>query len=124
MYLSEVLVPLFGGAAWLHSYFLFLQTSEDAVLKWSEKQKIVYSAHTPAGAKKGEGLPVTQLPHLSRPLTHYNRSVPVDTSLPFPSTYSPEYVEPCWYEWWEKEGFFKPEQHVRTREIIPSVAWP
>lgn len=37
----------------------FLQTSEDAVLKWSEKQKIVYSAHTSAGAKKGEGLPVT-----------------------------------------------------------------
>lgn len=38
---------------------LSLQTSEDAVLKWSEKQKIVYSGHPPAGAKKGEGLPVT-----------------------------------------------------------------
>lgn len=50
--------------------------------------------------------------------------VPLDTSLPFPSTYSPEYVEPCWYEWWEKEGFFKPEQHVRTRENIPTVTWP
>ncbi|XP_011617194.2 valine--tRNA ligase, mitochondrial [Takifugu rubripes] len=68
-------------------------TSEDAVLKWSEKQKMVYSAHTSAGAKK-------------------------DTSLPFPPTYSPEYVEPCWYEWWEKEGFFKPEQHDRLAHAV------
>lgn len=37
-----------------------------------------------------------------------------DTTLPFPSSYSPEYVESCWYQWWEKEGFFSPELHVRT----------
>lgn len=36
-----------------------------------------------------------------------------DTSVPFPQAYSPEYVESCWYQWWEKEGFFTPEHHVR-----------
>ncbi|CAF94693.1 unnamed protein product [Tetraodon nigroviridis] len=68
-------------------------TSEDAVLKWSQKQKIAYSAHSSAGAKK-------------------------DTSLPFPPSYSPEYVEPRWYEWWEKEGFFTPEQHDRSAHAV------
>lgn len=41
-----------------------------------------------------------------------------DTSLPFPSAYSPDYVESCWYQWWEKEGFFKPEQHVRWDTFV------
>lgn len=53
---DHVLWILDGGQ---HGYFFYLQTSEDAVLKWSEKQKTVYSAHTSAGTKKGEGLPVT-----------------------------------------------------------------
>ncbi|MEQ2288117.1 hypothetical protein AMECASPLE_019625 [Ameca splendens] len=60
--------------------------AEDQKLNWSEKEKIVYTTQTPAGTKK-------------------------DTSLPLPSSYSPEYVESCWYQWWEKEGFFNPDQH-------------
>uniref|UniRef100_A0AAR2JDJ1 Valine--tRNA ligase, mitochondrial n=1 Tax=Pygocentrus nattereri TaxID=42514 RepID=A0AAR2JDJ1_PYGNA len=24
----------------------------------------------------------------------------------------PEYVESCWYPWWEKQGFFRPEKHL------------
>uniref|UniRef100_A0A1X7UQH7 Valine--tRNA ligase n=1 Tax=Amphimedon queenslandica TaxID=400682 RepID=A0A1X7UQH7_AMPQE len=32
-----------------------------------------------------------------------------DVSGPMPSGYSPNYVEAVWYDWWEKEGFFKPE---------------
>uniref|UniRef100_A0A8C6WU77 Valine--tRNA ligase, mitochondrial n=1 Tax=Neogobius melanostomus TaxID=47308 RepID=A0A8C6WU77_9GOBI len=55
-------------------------------LDWSEKEKILYTAQTPPGEKK-------------------------DTSLPFPAAYSPDYVESSWYQWWEKEGFFRPEQH-------------
>ncbi|CAG2100961.1 unnamed protein product [Medioppia subpectinata] len=31
------------------------------------------------------------------------------TSDPMPDSYSPKYVEKVWYEWWEKEGFFRPE---------------
>uniref|UniRef100_A0AAY4C0H6 Valine--tRNA ligase, mitochondrial n=1 Tax=Denticeps clupeoides TaxID=299321 RepID=A0AAY4C0H6_9TELE len=42
------------------------------------------------------------------------------TSVPFPQSYSPEYVESGWYQWWEKEGFFTPEYHVRT--ILPHAA--
>ncbi|CAD5228298.1 unnamed protein product [Bursaphelenchus okinawaensis] len=32
-----------------------------------------------------------------------------DVSSEFPSAYSPKYVETAWYEWWEKEGIFRPE---------------
>lgn len=32
-----------------------------------------------------------------------------DISGPLPDAYSPQYVEAAWYNWWEKEGFFKPE---------------
>ncbi|CAJ0572580.1 unnamed protein product, partial [Mesorhabditis spiculigera] len=32
-----------------------------------------------------------------------------DVSGEMPSAYSPSYVEAAWYEWWEKEGFFRPE---------------
>lgn len=35
-----------------------------------------------------------------------------DISNTLPDSYSPKYVEAAWYEWWEKEGFFKPEYGV------------
>ncbi|KAK2829980.1 hypothetical protein Q5P01_017911 [Channa striata] len=63
-------------------------TVEDKAVEWCLKEKIVYTAQTPHGTKK-------------------------DTSLPFLSSYSPEYVESSWYQWWEKEGFFSPETHER-----------
>jgi valyl-tRNA synthetase len=31
-----------------------------------------------------------------------------------PASYSPRYVEAVWYDWWEKEGFFKPEYGGRS----------
>ncbi|MGH0128051.1 UNVERIFIED_CONTAM: hypothetical protein FKN15_036096 [Acipenser sinensis] len=56
-------------------------------MKWTEKEKIVYSIPTKPGEKK-------------------------DTSVPLPAGYSPQYVEACWYAWWEKQGFFQPEYHA------------
>ncbi|KAJ3322660.1 hypothetical protein HDV06_002874 [Boothiomyces sp. JEL0866] len=32
-----------------------------------------------------------------------------DMSTPFPPTFQPKAVEAAWYDWWEKEGYFKPE---------------
>uniref|UniRef100_A0A1I8G6S0 Valine--tRNA ligase n=1 Tax=Macrostomum lignano TaxID=282301 RepID=A0A1I8G6S0_9PLAT len=32
-----------------------------------------------------------------------------NTACPLPEAYEPRYVESAWYEWWESEGFFKPE---------------
>uniref|UniRef100_A0A8P4KK08 Valine--tRNA ligase n=1 Tax=Dicentrarchus labrax TaxID=13489 RepID=A0A8P4KK08_DICLA len=32
-----------------------------------------------------------------------------DVISPLPDSYSPQYVEAAWYQWWEKQGFFKPE---------------
>lgn len=60
----------------------------DVGTDWSEKEKITYTAALLPGEKK-------------------------DTSLPFPQSYSPEYVEFGWYQWWEKQGFFSPEQHSK-----------
>uniref|UniRef100_A0A8C4DJQ8 valine--tRNA ligase n=1 Tax=Dicentrarchus labrax TaxID=13489 RepID=A0A8C4DJQ8_DICLA len=36
-----------------------------------------------------------------------------DVISPLPDSYSPQYVEAAWYQWWEKQGFFKPEYGVR-----------
>uniref|UniRef100_A0A672Z1P7 Valine--tRNA ligase n=1 Tax=Sphaeramia orbicularis TaxID=375764 RepID=A0A672Z1P7_9TELE len=68
---------------------------EKAILstKWTEKEAVAYTAHTPPGIKK-------------------------DTSLPFPSSYSPDYVESSWYQWWEKEGYFSPEQHEKLTHAV------
>uniref|UniRef100_A0A8C9U3V5 Valine--tRNA ligase, mitochondrial n=1 Tax=Scleropages formosus TaxID=113540 RepID=A0A8C9U3V5_SCLFO len=55
-------------------------------IKWTETERIVYAGATLPGEKK-------------------------DTTLPFPASYSPQYVEACWYQWWEKKGFFSPELH-------------
>ena len=38
-----------------------------------------------------------------------------DVSGNMPASYSPQYVEAIWYDWWEKEGFFKPEYGVRIK---------
>lgn len=35
-----------------------------------------------------------------------------DVNLGLPDSYSPKYVEAAWYNWWEKQGFFKPEYGV------------
>ncbi|XP_016126403.1 valine--tRNA ligase, mitochondrial-like [Sinocyclocheilus grahami] len=59
----------------------------DPGLIWSDKEKIAYTAALVPVEKK-------------------------DTTLPFPQSYSPEYVEFGWYQWWEKQGFFSPERHV------------
>uniref|UniRef100_A0A8C2WRY7 Valine--tRNA ligase, mitochondrial n=1 Tax=Cyclopterus lumpus TaxID=8103 RepID=A0A8C2WRY7_CYCLU len=72
-------------------------TAEDEAVTWREKQKIVYAAQTPPGTKK-------------------------DTSLLLPSSYCPEYVESSWYQWWEKEGFFRPEQHRLSHRVDQTFA--
>lgn len=68
-------------------------SAADKAVNWSEKTKISYTARTPPGTKK-------------------------DTSVPLPSAYSPDFVESSWYQWWEKEGFFKPEQHERLSQSV------
>ncbi|KAM3858218.1 valine--tRNA ligase, mitochondrial [Diretmus argenteus] len=67
--------------------------ADDQGIKWSEKEKIEYTAATRPGEKK-------------------------DTTVTFPSSYSPEYVESSWYQWWEKEGFFTPEHHDRLPHAV------
>ncbi|XP_060095119.1 valine--tRNA ligase [Heteronotia binoei] len=37
-----------------------------------------------------------------------------DVTGPMPDSYSPQYVEAAWYQWWESQGFFKPEYGHRS----------
>lgn len=41
---------------------------------------------------------------------------------PYYKAYNPVAVESAWYEWWEKEGFFKP-QFTETGEVKPEGAF-
>lgn len=45
-----------------------------------------------------------------------------DVVCPLPDSYSPQYVEAAWYQWWEKQGFFKPEYGVRKTLGVFSVS--
>jgi hypothetical protein len=38
----------------------------------------------------------------------------LDTRRELPDAYSSEYVEAAWYDWWVKEGFFKPEYNIKV----------
>ncbi len=40
-----------------------------------------------------------------------------DTSIPLPATYSREYVEAAWYDWWCQSGFFEPE-HTKVISLF------
>ncbi|XP_062865966.1 valine--tRNA ligase, mitochondrial [Trichomycterus rosablanca] len=66
---------------------------ENTGVKWSVKEKVTYSAPTLPGEKK-------------------------DTTVPLPQSYSSEYVESCWYQWWEKQGFFSPEKHSELEQAV------
>jgi valyl-tRNA synthetase len=41
------------------------------------------------------------------------KSLKLDVSRAMPSAYSPVYVEVGWYDWWEQQGFFRPEYGER-----------
>ena len=32
----------------------------------------------------------------------------IDVSVELPKSYSSKFTEAAWYDWWQKEGFFKP----------------
>ncbi|XP_026989648.2 valine--tRNA ligase, mitochondrial [Tachysurus fulvidraco] len=66
---------------------------ESVGMKWAEKEKIIYTAESLPGEKK-------------------------DTTLPLPQSYSPEYVESCWYQWWEQQGFFNPKKHNEMPQAV------
>ncbi|KAK8402179.1 hypothetical protein O3P69_001346 [Scylla paramamosain] len=59
-----------------------------------EKKVITYDIPTPVGEKK-------------------------DVNVELPAQYSPRYVEAAWYDWWKKEGFFKPEYGRNLNEDNP-----
>lgn len=47
-----------------------------------------------------------------------------DVSCPLPPTYSSNFVEACWYEWWEKQGYFKPVNKDKNHDVFSMVIPP
>lgn len=54
------------------------------------------------------------------PLGEKKRLKPLDD--PYYKAYNPLAVESAWYQWWEKEGFFKP-QFTETGDVKPAGAF-
>lgn len=46
-----------------------------------------------------------------------------DTQCQLPDAYSPKYVEAAWYEWWEKQGYFKPEIAVNIYKKSKTIRY-
>ncbi|KAM5262876.1 valine--tRNA ligase, mitochondrial [Ctenodactylus gundi] len=63
---------------------------------WSPKEIVLYEIPTEPGSKK-------------------------DVSGPLPPAYSPRYVEAAWYQWWTREGFFKPEYQAELPQATGEV---
>ncbi|KAH8857155.1 Valine--tRNA ligase [Schistosoma japonicum] len=71
-----------------------------------KKEQVVLDAATDASGKKGSCVSVINF-------------FLEDITGEMPESYSPKYVEAVWYEWWERNGFFKPEFQV----VVEKKLW-
>ncbi|XP_047134563.1 valine--tRNA ligase isoform X1 [Hydra vulgaris] len=77
-------------------------------------------------AKKQESKPKSKVEEKLKPKKEVKKLFTYDISTAegekkntnevFPDAYSPLYVESCWYSWWEKKGFFKPEYNKSAHQ--------
>jgi len=76
------------------------------------KETLVPVDATPKGQKKGTTF-LFDPPSFSAVAQSIDLSLRQKTLVllaELPNSYYPGYVEKAWYDWWEKEGFFKPEK--------------
>uniref|UniRef100_A0AC34FKF9 Valine--tRNA ligase n=1 Tax=Panagrolaimus sp. ES5 TaxID=591445 RepID=A0AC34FKF9_9BILA len=82
--------------------------------KFQEKQKKLDEQKTVAKPKEAK-----KKDEKVKQITEYTANTKPgekkDVSCELPSAYSPKYVECAWYEFWEKEGLFKPEYNHDLR---------
>ncbi|KAK9500425.1 hypothetical protein O3M35_001693 [Rhynocoris fuscipes] len=79
--------------------------------KFKQKQEKIVSVQTKEKSEKKEKKKETK-PEVAGAVEYLGNTAPgekKDILSPLPDSYSPKYVEAAWYQWWEKEGFFKPE---------------
>ncbi|KAF0982565.1 hypothetical protein FDP41_011495 [Naegleria fowleri] len=67
--------------------------------KRTELEKVVFKNETPVGEKKDI------------------------RTIEMPAQYHPEFVEMAWYDWWNKQGYFKADEKDTTREKF-TIALP
>ncbi|CAF1002039.1 unnamed protein product [Adineta steineri] len=84
--------------------------------KFEEKQKAKAKAEEEKKAKEqATGGASAKEKTVVRDITEYTSPTATgekkDIHCELPKAYSPKYVEAAWYNWWEKQGFFRPEYY-------------
>ncbi|XP_046570599.1 valine--tRNA ligase-like [Haliotis rubra] len=105
------------------------QKSEKELLKEAKKQeklaklKAKQEKQAALDAKKQDGEGKKDKKKKERSVITYDikteKGSKKDTKCPMPDSYSPEYVEAAWYDWWQQSGFFKPEYGGRDISTTP-----
>ncbi|XP_046370269.2 valine--tRNA ligase-like [Haliotis rufescens] len=105
------------------------QKSEKELLKEAKKQeklaklKAKQEKQAALDAKKQDGEGKKDKKKKERSVISYDvkteKGSKKDTKCPMPDSYSPEYVEAAWYDWWQQSGFFKPEYGGRDINTTP-----
>ena len=89
----------------IHSF----KAKKDKPKKKAPEPKEEIVDKTPKGQKKGW--------LMSEEFLIFNEFI-LELGSEIPSAYNPRYVESAWYDWWEKEGFFKPEYGRDLRFVM------
>ncbi|KAF3762436.1 hypothetical protein M406DRAFT_347513 [Cryphonectria parasitica EP155] len=97
----------------------------EKLAKFQQKAAAKQAAPTNASSKKAEKKAKAEeeaLPAFveDTPVGEKKRLKPLDD--PYYKAYNPVAVESAWYQWWEKEGFFKPE-FTETGDVKPAGAF-
>jgi len=45
-------------------------------------------------------------------------------NIPMPKEYHPKFVEAGWYDWWESQGYFKPENDSKKEKYVIVIPPP
>lgn len=82
--------------------------------KFKAKKAAQASSSGAAGKEVKEKKPKVEkevLPEYNEETPKGDKKILKSLDDPFNKAYIPKVVESAWYDWWEKEGFFKPELH-------------
>ncbi|KAH7707100.1 valyl-tRNA synthetase [Aphelenchoides avenae] len=85
--------------------------------KFEEKQRKLQAQQAAAKPKEEKKPAKEEKPKVVEYTAATKPGEKKDTSVELPAAYSPKYVEAAWYDWWEREGFFRPEHGGRDLNV-------
>ncbi|VDN60925.1 unnamed protein product [Dracunculus medinensis] len=87
----------------------------EKLAKFRKKEQKLAELKASSASKQNEDAQKTK--EVIEYISKRKRGEKKDTSVELPKAYSPKFVEAAWYDWWEKEGFFRPEYNSHVRKI-------